>query len=247
MHRLFFLVAFILCACSAIAQKQKVSKAKLTESSIVRDTSGTILPAGLWQQMARNSNFTIYPKDPQQEDTEFIVRRLSQQEKLTMLERMPRPGETKAFRTGKKFSPFAERDIEGNMYKIKELAGKVVVINFWFINCPPCRMEIPELNALVQKYKGQSDVVFLAVALDARYELQQFLKLMPFNYNIIADGRYIASKFGVSAFPTHVVVDREGLVKFHTAGLARNTVHWVQKSIDAALVQPAAGSVVASH
>lgn len=247
MQRLLFLLIFIFVAFSAIAQKQKVVKAKLTESSVVKDTSGNVIPAALWQQMARNSNFAIYPKDPQQEDTEFIIRRLTAKEKMVMLERMPRPSETKAFRTGKKFSPFSEKDLAGNLHKIKELAGKVVVINFWFINCPPCRMEIPELNEMVAQYVNNKDVVFLAIALDDKWELEQFLKMMPFHYNVIPNGRNIARNYNVSSFPTHVVVDRDGLVKFHTAGLARNTVHWIQKTVEEALAQAPKESVVASH
>ena len=49
MQRLLFLLLFIFVAFSAIAQKQKVVKAKLTESSVVKDTSGTVIPAALWQ------------------------------------------------------------------------------------------------------------------------------------------------------------------------------------------------------
>lgn len=247
MRRLFFLSAFALFTFSSIAQNGKAIKAKLTEQTIVRDTAGTIIPAVVWQQIASNSNFAMYPKDPQQENTEFIIRRLSAKEKMSMLEKMPRPSETKVFRTGKRFAPFAEKDLEGNLFKSKELEGKVVVINFWFINCPPCRMEIPELNEMVAQYTDNKDVVFLAIALDEKWELQQFLKMMPFHYNIIPGGRNFARSYKVSSFPTHVVVDREGLVKFHTAGLARNTVHWIQKSVEEALAQGVKEAVAASY
>ena len=247
MLRICLWLFFILATASATAQKSKAVKAKLTEHTIVKDTAGNVLPAGIWQQLARNSNYTLYPVDASLEQSDFVIRQLSESEKAAQLDKMPRPQETKAFKTGKPFGAFNDKDLAGNTYNDKDLKGKVVVINFWFINCPPCRMEIPELNALVEKYKEKSDVVFLAVALDGKYELQQFLQMMPFNYNIIANGQYMARKFGVSAFPTHVVVDREGLVAFHTAGLARNTVHWVQKSIEKALSQPAAASVVTSH
>jgi thiol-disulfide isomerase/thioredoxin len=102
----------------------------------------------------------------------------------------------------------------------KDLVGKVVVLNFWFINCPPCRREMPELNELVEHYKAEKDVVFLAVALDMRYAIQEFLKTSPFNYNIIDNGRFIAGKYGINLFPTHVVVDRQGKILFHTSGYA---------------------------
>ena len=247
MFRTFFLFILLFATPTAFAQKQKTVKAQLTEHTIVKDTAGNVVPAGIWQQLVRNSSYTLYPVDASIENSDFVIRHLTETEKAAMLDRMPRPRESKFFRTGKPFGAFEDKDLNGNAYNINDLKGKVVVINFWFINCPPCRMEIPELNALVEKYKGRDEVVFLAVALDARQQLLEFLQMMPFKYNVIADGRYVARKFGVSAFPTHVVVDKAGLVKFHTAGLARNTVHWVQKSIDEALAQPATAAIAASH
>lgn len=247
MFRIFFLLVALAITGTAGAQKQKTSKAKLTENSIVKDTAGNVLPAGIWQQLAMSSSYTIYPANPAEEATHFVLRHLTEAEKDAELDKLPRPRDSKFFRTGSKLAHFDDKDINGNIYNLKDLKGKVVVINFWFINCPPCRMEIPELNALVEKYKGNSEVVFLGIAMDDKYRLQQFLQAMPFNYNIIAEGAYLARKYNVTAFPTHVVVDKEGAVTFHTAGLAKNTVHWVKMSIEAALAQPAASSVVARH
>jgi thiol-disulfide isomerase/thioredoxin len=106
-----------------------------------------------------------------------------------------------------------------------------VVINFWFINCPPCKQEIPELNELVAKYKDNKDVVFLAIALDDAYDLRNFLKTMPFNYNVVGGGRYYSEKYGVKSYPTHVIIGKDGLIKFSTLGLAANTVYWIEKTI----------------
>ncbi len=50
-----------------------------------------------------------------------------------------------------------------------------MVLNFWFIGCAPCRVEMPGLNQLVSEFKGK-DVVFIAFATDAAEDLQTFLK-----------------------------------------------------------------------
>jgi hypothetical protein len=55
---------------------------------------------------------------------------------------------------------------------------------------------------------------------------------MPFNYTIIHEGRYLSDKYGIKSYPTHVIVDTEGKVYFHTSGLATNTVFWLKKTID---------------
>ncbi|HEY1112352.1 MAG TPA: hypothetical protein VGE66_02290, partial [Chitinophagaceae bacterium] len=92
-------------------------------------------------------------------------------------------------------------------------------------------------NDLVEQYQDNKDVVFLGIALDDRYRLEEFLRMIPFRYHIIENGRNLAEGNNVKAFPTHVVLDREGKIHFHTDGLARNTVYWVKKSIDEALAQ----------
>lgn len=148
---------------------------------------------------------------------------------------MPRPRASDNFREGERFRFEKMKDIDGVKFDFKADTGKVVVFNFWFINCPPCKKEIPELNELVEKYKQNKDVVFIAIALDDTYALKDFLRAMPFKYNIVGDGRYYAQKYGVKSFPTHVIVGKDGLIRFSTVGLASNTIHWVDKTIKEAL------------
>jgi thiol-disulfide isomerase/thioredoxin len=147
--------------------------------------------------------------------------------------------ESNFFKTGNKISSFNERDINGNKFNLKELAGKIVVLNFWFINCPPCRLEMPELNALTDKYRDNKEVVFIAIALDEKYDINEFLKTNPFRYNIIDNGRYLASRYGINSFPTNLVLDKQGKVLFHSSGYARNMVSWLEKSIEAGLKETA--------
>jgi len=54
---------------------------------------------------------------------------------------------------------FSAVDMNGNSYSLGILKGKVVVINFWFVECKPCVIEMPELNEIVEKYKSE-EVVF---------------------------------------------------------------------------------------
>jgi hypothetical protein len=94
-------------------------------------------------------------------------------------------------------------------------------------------MEIPDLNQLVDSFTATAadKVVFLAIALDDKASLEQFLKRVPFRYNIIDNGKFIAQQYGIQGFPTHVVVDASGKVYFHTVGLAPNTVYWLKRSV----------------
>ena len=179
----------------------------------------------------------------------FLLITLTAEQKQARLDRMPKPKESDYFVTGKKIKLPNITDIEGNKLRLKENTGKIVVLNFWFINCPPCRMEIPELNSLVNSYKGNEQVQFIAVALDDRRSLKDFLAEMPFNYQVIEEGKYITNAFGIRSYPTHVILNPKGEVYFHTTGLATNTVHWIKKSIDQLLEKEHTASLptVTSH
>jgi len=107
---------------------------------------------------------------------------------------------------------FDVRDLQGNGYQLSKLRDKVVVLKFWFTNCKPCITEIPELNQLVEDFKGQ-EVVFLAPTLDPAARMKSFLRHTPFGYQVLPDSRSLAHEFNVFGYPTHMVINREGMVE----------------------------------
>ena len=223
---LLTVVVILICFCSANAQK----KQPLTESSVVKDSLGAVVPYSLWSSLLITGRYKI--KADQKDNTEFIIYRLSDEEYEKALGTMPKPKESNFFRTGSSFSHFKTTDINGNKINTKSLAGKIIVLNFWFINCPPCRMEMPELSKLSDEYKSDSSIVFLAIALDKKYDLEQFLNGSGFGYTIIDNGRFITDQYRITSYPTNVIVDQNGKVYFHSSGLSTGTVHWLKKSIE---------------
>jgi len=234
MKQLFLLLAVLLFVLCGNAQTPG-SRVTLNDKSVVKDSSGMIYPYAIWQKLMVTGEYSIKSLNVNANPPEFLLVRLSEAEIQARFDNAPKPGESKFFQTGKSISNAKLVTLDKKKYNLKELAGKVVVLNFWFINCPPCRMEIPHLNKVTETYKDRDDVVFLAVALDEAYDLKQFLKEMPFNYGIVDGGRYIASQYGITLYPTHVVLDKEGKVIFHTSGYGMGTVPWLKKSIEAAL------------
>ena len=104
---------------------------------------------------------------------------------------------------------FSVTSLDGEDLNSRSLRGKVAVLNFWFIGCAPCRIEIPSLNKLVDEF-DQDDVVFIAFARDGEAPLRSFLKELPFKYKIIPAAADVISKFNVSTYPTHIVIDQKG-------------------------------------
>lgn len=225
--KLILLILVISIGLQSSAQNQL----KVTDNSIVKDSTGMVYPAPIWKALVRKGSYILKPEDPANHQTAFYIVRLSEDEVEQRFSNLPMPTESRSFRTGQKVKLPNLFDVNGNKLNLKEVEGKILVLNFWFINCPPCRMEIPDLNELVAEFKSNKNVIFIGIALDDKPALMNFLKTSPFDYAIIDNGRFLAQSYNVKSFPTHAIIDTKGKVYFHTAGLAMHTVWWLKKSI----------------
>jgi peroxiredoxin len=109
--------------------------------------------------------------------------------------------------------------MDGDTIELKKLAGKVVVINFWFRTCPICIAEMPALNMLVDEYRTK-DVVFLGLGRDSKdYITQNFLGKFTFNFTIVPDCKAVADKYKVYfGYPETFVIDKKQIVRFINYG-----------------------------
>lgn len=131
---------------------------------------------------------------------------------------------------GKPAPDFSVTSLNGNEFSISALKGKTIVLNFWFVDCPPCRREIPDLNELVSKYESDN-IVFIAIALDKVDRLIEFLASSPLLYNVVPDGREISKLYSVRGYPANVVIDREGSLVFQSTGVGLRTIANLERHI----------------
>lgn len=110
-------------------------------------------------------------------------------------------------------------DINAKWVNTDELRGRVVVLNFWFIGCVGCMDEIPKLSAMADKFKGNDDVVFLAIANNTPQELRGFLRGNKFNYRHIGQGLSLVKLFEFSGYPKNIVVGRDGKIVYWRSGI----------------------------
>lgn len=130
----------------------------------------------------------------------------------------PKP-EGSPMETKLEYAPaFKINNMQGEEVELKSLIGKVVVMNFWFINCRPCVEEMPELNSLVKQYKNNKDVVFLAITHDKKANVTTFLKKKSFDYQILPDAQQIMDDYIVMGFPTNIVLDKKGDIQYQSMG-----------------------------
>jgi thiol-disulfide isomerase/thioredoxin len=103
----------------------------------------------------------------------------------------------------------------GGEVSLADLKGQVVMINFWASWCGPCRQEFPALDQIYAKYKPMG---FTLVAINVESEkadAEKFLSATPASFPILFDpDNTVSGRYGVSAMPTTVLVDRQGRVRW---------------------------------
>jgi peroxiredoxin len=138
---------------------------------------------------------------------------------------------------GEKMPVFSTVDILGHQVNSVQLKGKIVVIKVWATWCGSCVEEIPALNQLVERYKSDSSVVFLAITDDTNMKITSFLKKHPFDYQHIADAKALKLLFQTGMrkeIPEHIIVDREGTIVFDESGELANIEQVLARHIEEA-------------
>jgi len=146
----------------------------------------------------------------------LVFRASTKEEKEQMKNAMSRRDPNDDFKTGVLANDFTTTDLDGEKVALKDLRGKVVVLNFWFTECQPCIAEMPELNKIVAKYKNK-DVVFIAITFDDKDKVETLLKKHQFDYKIVSD-LAIIQDYKVNAFPLSMVIDQKGEIIFKKIG-----------------------------
>jgi thiol-disulfide isomerase/thioredoxin len=140
-------------------------------------------------------------------------------------------------KVGAKFNYMDLVDINGLAYSADKLKHKVLVINYWFVGCGPCEVEMPELNELVEKYKTNSDVIFISFARSSKSKILKFLDKNPFRYPVVIMTDELAKEFKISAYPTNYIIDKEGIFHHASSGIGIAAVDILEDKIETALMK----------
>lgn len=123
---------------------------------------------------------------------------------------------------------FELTDQFGKTHTLDEYKGKVIFLNFWATWCGPCRNEMPEIQKLYEEYQAQgeeAEVVILGVAAPglgqegSEEEITAFMEENGYTYPVLMDQTgEMFSFYGISAFPTTFMIDRDGNVYGYVQG-----------------------------
>lgn len=110
----------------------------------------------------------------------------------------------------RRHADFTLTDLHGRTWNLKSLHGKVVLLNFWATWCPPCRKEMPDLDALYQRFKDQG-LIILAISDEPPAKVTPFITQRNISYPILLDPkRKVNDEFQVFGIPKSFVYDRDG-------------------------------------
>jgi peroxiredoxin len=118
---------------------------------------------------------------------------------------------------------FAFTSSEGEHITLEDLRGKVVLLDFWGTWCPPCVESVPELRNLHKRYSKEG-TPFVLIGISSDSDEEEWKEFTEKNKMIWPQYRdkdhHILSAFGVHSFPTYIVIDHEGIVRFRSVGLS---------------------------
>lgn len=201
---------------------------------VFKDAAGRTLTQEQVAEWMMDGNHTVRPGRGSGDVHEFVIReRTAAELRLAIEQELRRETEI----TPREAPDPGFTDITGNTVARDALRGKVVVLNFWFPACKPCVAEIPELNRLAERYAPRG-VIFVAPSRDDETKVAPFLATHRFAFRVCPAAAGLIRRFEVEAYPTNVVIDREGMMIMRAKGLTPATAARLERAIAKALGDP---------
>ena len=107
---------------------------------------------------------------------------------------------------------FTLTDLDGKSWNLKDLKGKVVLLNFWATWCPPCRKEMPDLEMLYRRF-GAQGLIIIGIDDEETETVKPFIAQQGITYPVLLDpGRKVNTLFRIEGIPKTFVYDRDGKI-----------------------------------
>ena len=120
---------------------------------------------------------------------------------------------------------FSLTDISGGALRLSDYRGKVVILDFWATWCEPCKLEIPHLVELQNKYAAQGLQVVGVSMDDSEPPVRQFQQQFKMNYPVAVGTDKLADQYGgVLGLPITFVIDRQGRIVSRHIGATNPSV-----------------------
>ncbi len=209
-------------------EEVKTTEIIITPDVLLFNENGKILPMSQLELMANPDYTPLFYVDQSKSLKSVIFKRKRALDNIVT--RNPEAD----FVDGEKALDFLVTDLDGNSFKLSDLKGKVVVINFWFTKCGPCVQEMPELNQLTEDFKDK-DVKFLAITFNKKELIEQFIEDTTFDFTLIPNANDVITMYRVQSYPTSIVINKEGEIIAKEIGYRTNIKTVLTEAINAVL------------
>jgi peroxiredoxin len=110
-------------------------------------------------------------------------------------------------------------DLSNHQVRLSSYRGKVVVLNFWYVACPPCQTEMPVLERTYQADAARGLVVLGVDVSDDVPTITRFIRRLDITYPILRDvDSRTAIRYGLYATPSSFIIDRGGIIRSKVEG-----------------------------
>ena len=115
--------------------------------------------------------------------------------------------------------PLALKDIAGNLHKLEDYRGRVILVNFWASWCPPCRAEMPSMQRLKEKLAGKPFTILAVDMGETPDVVSAYIKTVHTHCAVLLDSDgHTLKNWKVFAFPTSYVIDATGKIRYALFG-----------------------------
>ena len=133
---------------------------------------------------------------------------------ISLKERGARSGFIRPLQEGRPAPDFTFPDLDARKVSLSDFRGKVVLVNIWATWCPPCRDEMPSMQKLYERFKGEHfEILAVSIDADGREAVAPFIKQMNLTFPVLLDPKEkIRSLYGITGVPESFIVDGEGIL-----------------------------------
>lgn len=117
---------------------------------------------------------------------------------------------------GSEFADFTWSDSKGNEKNLSDYKGKPIILNFWATWCPPCQIEMPDIEKYYNDNKDKTTIIAvnLTETEKSMEKTEEFLEKNGYTFPVVLDDKgLVVQKYLVRSIPTTYFIDGEGIIK----------------------------------
>jgi len=105
------------------------------------------------------------------------------------------------------------KDLNGNLVSLSDFRGRIVFLNFWTTWCPTCRIEMPSMEKLHQKFKGNDFAMVTVNIQESASQVKKFFKMFNLTFTALLDTTgEVATGFSIRSIPTTFILNKSGRI-----------------------------------